>query len=96
MVAYVIIRIKTEDPTLLKEYQKVAPAIIEKYNGKFLARGGQVVTLEGEEEQRRVVIIEFPSLEQAKTFYNSSEYLAAIELRKGVAVAEITAIEGLS
>jgi len=45
MPAYVIIRIKAYNPSLLKDYQAVAPAIIEKYKGKFLARGGEVSTL---------------------------------------------------
>jgi uncharacterized protein (DUF1330 family) len=41
MPPYVVIRIKADDPSLLKDYQKVAPSIIEKYSGKFLARGGK-------------------------------------------------------
>lgn len=94
MSAYVVIRIKADDPALLKDYQKVAPSIIEKYNGRFLARGGEVVSLEGPEETRRIVIIEFPSLDDAKRFYHSDEYTNAIELRKGIATAEIIAVNG--
>ena len=95
MTAYVVIRIKADDPSLLKDYQTVAPSIIEKYNGKFLVRGGEVVTLEGPEEPRRIVIIEFPSLEDANKFYHSDEYMSAIELRKSVAIAEIIAVAGV-
>jgi uncharacterized protein (DUF1330 family) len=40
MAAYVVIRIKADDPAQLKDYQKVAPSIIEKYSGKLLVRGG--------------------------------------------------------
>jgi len=47
MTAYIEIRIKADEPNQLKEYQKVAPSIIEKYKGKFLVRGGEVVNLEG-------------------------------------------------
>lgn len=96
MPAYVEIRIKADDPSLLKDYQKVAPSIIEKYNGKFLVRGGEVVSLEGTEEKRRIVIIEFQSLEDAKKFYNSTEYQNAIKLREGVSVAEIIALDGVN
>ena len=95
MTAYVVIRIKADDPTKLKDYQKVAPSIIEKYNGKLLVRGGEVVSLEGAEETRRIVIIEFPSLDAAKKFYYSDEYSRAIELRKDVANFELIAVDGL-
>lgn len=96
MTAYVILRIKVIDPEKLKDYQQVAPSIIEKYNGKILVRGGEVVTLEGSEENRRIVMIEFPSLEKAKEFYHSDEYKNAIDLRKGAAEFESMAIERLS
>ncbi len=95
MAAYVVIRIRAHYPEKLKDYQQVAPSIIEKYNGKLLARGGKVVSLEGPEENRRIVIIEFPSLEKATCFYNSTEYTQAIELRKGAAEFELIAIEGI-
>lgn len=96
MSAYVIIKIKAENPAKLKDYQAVAPAIIEQFGGKFLARGGEVERLEGTEEVRRTVIIEFPSLEIAKAFYSSEEYQHAISLREGVATAEILVVEGVS
>ena len=96
MTAYVILRIKVTDPDKLKDYQQVAPSIIEKYNGKILVRGGEVATLEGTEENRRIVMIEFPSLKQAKEFYHSVEYKNAIELRKGAAEFESMAVEGLN
>lgn len=78
----------------MKAYQQVAPAIIGKYDGNILARGGEVVSLEGPVENRRIVMIEFPSLESAKEFYHSDEYSSAIELRKGAADFELIAIEG--
>ena len=53
MPAYLIIRIHAESPELLKDYQTAAPPVIEKYNGRFLARGGEVVTLEGPVESRQ-------------------------------------------
>ena len=96
MASYVVIRVRADDPSKLKEYQQVAPSIIDKYNGKLLARGGEVATLEGPEENRRIVIIEFPSLKVAKEFYNSEEYQNAIKLRSGVAEFELIAIEGLA
>jgi uncharacterized protein (DUF1330 family) len=95
MPAYLIIRIAADDPALLKDYQVATPSIIEQYGGRFIARGGRVVTLEGPPESRRVVIIEFPELADAEAFYHSSEYTAARKLRQGVAVAEFIAVDGI-
>lgn len=96
MAAYVILRITVRDLEKLKNYQQAAPSIIEKYEGELLARGGEVVSLEGTAETRRLVMIEFPSMEKAKEFYYSPEYTEAIELRKGAAEFEIVAVDGLS
>lgn len=95
MPAYVLIRITVKDPTLLKPYQAVAPSIVEKYEGKFIVRGGATVTLEGPIESRRIVIIEFPELVNAEAFYNSPEYAEARKLREGVADFELIAIDGV-
>ena len=51
MPAYVVIRIKADDPSLLKDYQKVAPSIIEKYSEKFLARGGKWLRSRGRKKR---------------------------------------------
>lgn len=95
MTAYIIIRINAVDPQLLKNYQTATPPIVEQYGGRFIARGGPVVTLEGPTESRRIVSIEFPDLSHAETFYHCLEYTQARKLREGVAVAEIIAVEGM-
>ena len=95
MPAYIIVRLETETPGLLKDYQAATPAIIAKYKGRFIARGGKVVTLEGQEESRRVVIIEFPEMADAEAFYHSPEYAQARKLREGIAEAEFIAVEGM-
>lgn len=95
MSAYIIIRIHAEDPERLKEYQTAVPSIIEKYRGRFIARGGSVVTLEGPEELRCIVIIEFPEVFDAEAFYHSPEYAQARKLREGIAVTELIAVAGV-
>ncbi len=95
MATYVILRIMVHDVEKLKAYQKIAPSVIEKYEGTILARGGEVTSLEGPEEKRRIVMVEFPTMEKAKNFYRSPEYLEAIELRKGAAEFEAIAFNGL-
>jgi len=68
---------------------------VSKYDGKFLARGGKTITLEGKEDTKRIVILEFPSLKRAKEFFDSNEYQEAIKLRKDIATFEMVAIEGI-
>ena len=77
----------------LKEYAIKAKAAVEKYKGKFLIRGGQTKTNEGESSPR-TVIIEFPSYDKANLFYNSKEYQDAHEILKGHAVRHHQTIEG--
>ncbi len=94
MPAYLIARVEVTDWDRYREYTRRTPAAIAKFGGKFIVRGGEMVTLEGPSEKRRVVVIEFPSLEQAKAFYHSEEYAAARKLREGAAIGEFVAVEG--
>lgn len=95
MSAYIIARVDVTDWTRYREYTKATPAAIARYGGKFIVRGGEMVNLEGEPESRRLVVIEFPTLEQAKTFYNSPEYGEAKQLRAGAAIGQFIAVEGV-
>jgi len=94
MSAYIVIRIASDNPEQLKAYQQATPPIIEKYRGRFVVRGGASETLEGPLETRRLVLLEFPDMEAAKTFYHSPEYTHARSLREGIATAEFVAVEG--
>ena len=77
----------------LKEYAIKARVAVEKYKGKFLIRGGRSTTNEGEESPRTVVI-EFPSFDQANSFYKSKEYQDAHSILKGHAERQHQTIEG--
>jgi uncharacterized protein (DUF1330 family) len=94
MPAYIIARVEVTDWTRYKEYTQATPDIIARYGGRFIVRGGQVVTLEGPPENRRLVILEFPSLEQAKAFYHSPDYTRARQLRAGAAIGQFLAVQG--
>ena len=95
MAAYVIARVEVTDRQRYKEYLELTPATIAKYGGRFIARGAESVSLEGPQETRRVVILEFPSLEKAGRWYNSDEYQAAKKVRAGAAKAEFIVIDGV-
>ncbi len=95
MTAYLIARIRVTDPEAYKEYMKLSPAAIAKYSGRFLVRGGRTETLEGREEERRVVVVAFPDMDTARAFYESEEYRAARAARAGAAEADFLIVEGL-
>ncbi len=94
MAAYVIARVQVHDWEKYRQYTRRTPDVIAKYGGKFVVRGGEVVTLEGPQETRRIVVIEFPSLQQATAFYNSTEYGEARALRADAATGSFIAVEG--
>ena len=95
MAAYLLARVEVTDWDRYKEYAKVTPGAIAKHGGKFIVRAGDMVTLEGPDETRRVVLIEFPSFEKAKEFYYSQEYQEAKKLREGAATGQFLAIDGV-
>jgi uncharacterized protein (DUF1330 family) len=77
MPAYLIVDAEVTDPVRYEEYRKLAPAAIARFGGRYLARGGKSVTLEGGWAPKRVVVLEFPDLATAQAFYDSPEYRAA-------------------
>jgi len=95
MTAYVIVDIEVTDPEGYKEYAKMAPEAVKLYGGKYIARGGPNETLEGDWQAKRLVILEFPSVEQAKSWLNSAEYAPARKLRHQYARSNMVVVEGL-
>ncbi len=94
MAAYVIGEIEVTDPALYDEYRKQVLATLEKYQGRFLVRGGKVEPLEGGWSPKRVVLVEFPSFEQALKWYRSSEYAPLIRLRQRASRGKLVLVEG--
>ena len=94
MAAYWIARAKISNPEEYKKYADRVPAILAKYGGKVLARGGAYQTLEGPEKFERHVVIEFPSMEQAIACHHSPEYQEARKFRlNGVGENELVIVE---
>ncbi len=94
MAAYIIARVDVTDPEKYAGYQRRTPAAVARFGGRFIVRGGDSVALEGPEETRRIVVIEFPTLDRAKAFYDSEDYRTAKKFRDGAAEAQFLAIEG--
>ena len=78
----------------LKEYAIKAKVAVEKFEGKFLIRGGKSTIKEGDKSPRTVVI-EFPSYNEAITFYQSKEYQDAHSILKGHVERQFQLVEGV-
>lgn len=94
MAAYLIAEIEITDPAGFEEYRKQVPATIEKYGGRFVVRGGATESLEGGWQPKRIVVLEFPSLEQAKRWYHSPEYREPLALRLKTTRSRAIFVEG--
>jgi uncharacterized protein (DUF1330 family) len=95
MPAYWVARSRIIDPVEYKKYTNLVPAIIAKYGGKVLARGGRYERMEGPDKFHRFVVIEFPSLEQGVACFRSPEYEAAAAFRRsGAGEVETVIVEG--
>ena len=96
MPAYVINDMEVTDPELLEEYKKLSPPTVARYGGRFLARGGGIETLEGTWTPQRLVILEFPTLRQAKAWIDSDDYAPAKRLRQKSARSKLIVVDGIS
>jgi len=94
MSAFIVATVSINDPETYKKYTAKTPALIAKHGGKFIARGGDVETLEGEVFNDRMVIIEFPSKQALQDWYNDPEYQEALLIRQSASHGRVLAVEG--
>ena len=95
MKGYVIFRETVFDQDAFDRYKSMSPGSIEQFGGRFLVRGGPVDVLEGEMAHQRVVIIEFPSVDAARSWYHSEEYADARELRLKISRGDAILVQGV-
>jgi uncharacterized protein (DUF1330 family) len=95
MAAYAVVNVRqaTENAEML-EYRARVQATLDLYAGRFLARGGTVEVREGDWKPGRLVLIEFPSLQQARGWYHSPEYQAIIGMRTRNSETDFVFLEG--
>lgn len=95
MSAYLIVDIDVRDAAGLEEYRKQVPATLTKYGGRFMVRGGRFEKLEGNWQPKRLVLLEFPSVEQAKRWYDSEEYRPLKAMRLKASNSNLILVEGV-
>ncbi len=96
MPGYVYFQEDVFDHERFEEYKKQSVKSITQYGGKFIVRGGEIQVLEGDFNFSRVVIIEFPSVQVARDWYESEEYAAAKALRLEISKGEAVLVAGTS
>lgn len=95
MPAYVIVEIEIHDPLLYTSYTALTPETIERHQGRFIVRGGETLVLEGDHSPKRTVVLEFPSMELAKTWWHSEAYTKAKKIRQAAATTKMTIVQGV-
>lgn len=94
MPAYVINDMEVTNEELFEQYKKLSPPTVAQYGGRFLARGGHTEALEGDWSPRRLVLLEFPSVQQAQAWIDSPEYAPARRLRQLSSNSNLIVVEG--
>ena len=94
MKAYVIVDVQVTDPARYEDYKKLTPGSLVPFEGKFVVRGGEAKTLEGDWSPSRIVILEFPSREKANAWWSSAEYAPAKAIRQSASAARMILVDG--
>lgn len=96
MPGYLIANIEVTDPSGFEEYRNKVLPLIAQFGGRYLVRGGDVRTLEGNLPIDRLVVLEFPSIDAAQRFYDSPEYQPLLKIRLASTKTDLLLAEGYS
>ena len=93
---YLIVEAKeVTDKSGYSEYIRKVPKTIEKFGGKYLARGGKLAVASGDWKPARIIIVEFDSMEKFQAWWNSTEYRAIAPLRELSTKTNAIVVEGI-
>ena len=95
MAAFLIADIEVTDPDGFGRYRAEVPAVVERFGGRYLARGGAAHSLEGDWQPGRIVIIEFDTMDKAKAFYESDDYRDLLAMRLAATDSRAILVEGV-
>lgn len=94
MAAYFIVNVEVRNRDKYDAYREKVPPVIERFGGRFLVRGGELHPIEGDLGLKRLVVLEFPSMEAARRFYDSPEYAPLLRLRLDSTTSDMVLVEG--
>ena len=95
MPAFVLANVTIHDPVHYEDYKRMVPATLVPFGGRFVVRGGPTEILEGAWQPSRLVLLEFPSVERARAWWNSPEYAEARALRQATSDGTLIILEGV-
>lgn len=95
MSAYAVANLAVSDAEAFQRYVDEVPATVYKYGGRYLVRGGKVKFVEGDWKPDILVVIEFPTMDALKAWYDSEEYRPLRELRQRTARTEAAGVWGV-
>ena len=93
---YAIVRVTIHDEDRYADYRAGTLASLEPYGGRFIVRGGETECVEGSWDAQRTVVIEFPSLEQARAWYHGDAYQQLAAIRRDASTADFVLVEGVA
>lgn len=96
MPAYLISDVTAKDAAAFETYRTRAAASIARYGGRYLVRGGPIEALEGQWTPRTIVVVEFPTVDQARLWYRSPEYAQALAVRDEALSRHLILVDGIS
>lgn len=94
MKGYLFAEIEITDPETYRQYMPLAAAAIAAFGGRYLVRGGDPEVLEGDRNTKRVVVLEFETIERAREFYHSAQYQAAAAVRRKCSRGHVCLLHG--
>ena len=92
MKGYLVANLDIQDQPTFQRYREQVVPLIAKYGGRYIIRGGEVQELEG--HLGRLIVLEFPSLEAARAFYESPEYQPVKAIRLQSATSDVALVVG--
>lgn len=96
MPAYLIADIRVHDPDRYQDYVRLVPAFIERHGGEYRVRGGEVDCREGSWRPQRLIVLEFPTREQAVAFLEDPDYQPVAAIRHEAAESNLVLVEGVA
>ncbi len=95
MSAYILAQVDVTNPQQYEQYKVLSSQAIAAHGAEICIRGGAVEVLEGDWSPSRIVLLKFPDMDAARSFYASAEYLLARQAREGAAVMRMIAVQGV-
>jgi len=95
MKAYLICDVSVHDRDALLRYLELAKGTVEAFGGRYLSQAGDISVIEGDWSPQTIVVVEFPSVEAAKTWYHSEDYAGALAINPKAMTRKMILVEGI-